>query len=42
LGEAQEKMRDTKGAHEAYAKYLELAPDSKEAGSIKKKLASQR
>ena len=42
LGEAQEKMRDTKGAHEAYAKYLQLAPDSKEAGSIKKKLATQR
>jgi tetratricopeptide (TPR) repeat protein len=42
LGEADEKMRDTKGAHEAYAKFLELAPDSKEAGSVKKKLASQR
>ena len=42
LGDAEEKMKDSKAAHEAYAKYLELAPDSKEAGSVKKKLASQR
>src|SRR5579864_1169091 len=42
LGESEEKMKDIKAAREAYAKYLELAPDSKEAGSIKKKLAGQR
>ena len=42
LGESEEKMKDAKAAHEAYAKYLELAPDSKEAGAVKKKLASQR
>jgi hypothetical protein len=35
-------MKDSKAAHEAYAKYLELAPDSKEAASVKKKLAGQR
>ena len=42
LGESEEKMKDMKAAHEAYAKFLELAPDSKEAGSVKKKLTSQR
>jgi len=42
LGESEEKMKDTKAAHEAYAKFLELAPDSKEAASVKKKLAGQR
>ena len=42
LGESEEKLKDTKAAHEAYAKYLELAPDNKEAGPVKKKLASQR
>jgi len=42
VGETEEKMKDGKAAHEAYAKYLELAPDSKEAASVKKKLASQR
>jgi hypothetical protein len=35
-------MKDPKAAHQAYAKYLELAPDSKEAASVKKKLAGQR
>src|SRR5712664_600947 len=29
LGEAREKQHDRKGAAEAYAKYLELAPDAK-------------
>lgn len=42
LGDSEEKLKDTKAAREAYAKYLELAPDGKEAGSIKKRLASQR
>jgi len=42
LAESEEKLKDGKAAHEAYAKYLELAPESKEAASVKKKLASQR
>jgi tetratricopeptide (TPR) repeat protein len=42
LGESEEKMKNAKAAREAYAKYVELAPDSKEAASLKKKLASQR
>ena len=42
LGEGEEKMKDRKAAHEAYAKYLAMAPDSKEAESVKKKLASQK
>jgi tetratricopeptide (TPR) repeat protein len=39
LGEVEEKLKDRKAANAAYAKYLELAPDSKEADAIKKKLA---
>ncbi len=39
LGEAEEKFHDTKAAKEAYAKYLQLAPDAKNAGEIRKKLA---
>ena len=39
LGEAEEKFKDQKAAKEAYSKYLELAPDSKIAPVIKKKLA---
>jgi Flp pilus assembly protein TadD len=42
LGKAQEKMKDTKAAKDAYAKYLELSPDSKEAGAIRKKLQSMK
>jgi tetratricopeptide (TPR) repeat protein len=38
LGEAREKLHDKKGAKAAYAKYLELKPDSKLAGSLKKKI----
>lgn len=38
LGEALEKRKDTKGAREAFAKYLELAPDAKNAAAIRKKL----
>lgn len=38
LGESLEKRKDMKGAKEAYAKYLELAPDAKNAALIKKKL----
>jgi len=39
LGESEEKLKDKKAADEAYAKYLELAPDAKDAESVKKKLA---
>lgn len=38
LGEADEKQKEWKGAREAYSKYLELAPESKNAAAIKKKL----
>ncbi len=39
LGEVEEKLKDSKAARAAYSKYLELAPDSKEAESVRKKLA---
>lgn len=39
LGEAQEKFKDNKAAKDAYSKYLELAPDAKNASEIKKKMA---
>ena len=39
LGEAQDKLKDPKAAREAYAKYLELAPEDKEAKDIKKRVA---
>jgi tetratricopeptide (TPR) repeat protein len=42
LGETREKLKDHKAAGEAYTKYLELAPDAKNAGSIRKKLASKK
>ncbi len=38
LAEAEEKQNDKKAARQAYAKYLELSPDAKNAGAIKKKL----
>jgi len=38
LGEAQEKLKDKKAAHDAYSKYLELAGDAKNAEEIRKKL----
>jgi tetratricopeptide (TPR) repeat protein len=38
LGKAEEKMKDQKAAKDAYAKYLELAPDAKEAAAVRKKL----
>ena len=41
LGEATEKLNDKKGAKEAYAKYLELAPDGKDAGVARKKIGSK-
>ncbi len=39
LGEAEEKLPDPKAAREAYTKYLQLAPDAKNAGDVKKRLA---
>lgn len=38
LGEAQDRMKEKDAAREAYAKFLELAPDAKEAAQIRKKL----
>jgi tetratricopeptide (TPR) repeat protein len=39
LGDAESRFKDTKAAKEAYSKYLELAPDAKNASAIKKKMA---
>jgi tetratricopeptide (TPR) repeat protein len=41
LGESAEKLKDKKASHEAYEKFVALAPDDKQAGAIKKKLASK-
>jgi tetratricopeptide (TPR) repeat protein len=38
IGETAEKMKDKATAKEAYGKYIELAPDSKEAERLKKKI----
>lgn len=38
LAEAQEKLKDRHAARDAYAKYLELAPDAKNASEIQKKI----
>jgi len=38
LGEAEEREKDPKAAKEAYAKYLDLSPDAKNAPEIRKKL----
>lgn len=40
LGECLERSKDKKGAREAFAKYLELEPEAKNAAEIKKKLGS--
>ena len=42
LGEGEEKLKDKQAASEAYAKYLELAPDAKDADTVKKKLSGKR
>jgi tetratricopeptide (TPR) repeat protein len=39
LGEAAEKEKDAQTAKEAFAKYLEISPDTKEAAEVRKKLA---
>ncbi|HYL38433.1 MAG TPA: tetratricopeptide repeat protein [Bryobacteraceae bacterium] len=41
LGESEEKMKDKQAAQEAYAKYLELSPDGKDAEAVKKKLGKR-
>lgn len=38
LGDSQEKMKDAKAAREAYEKYLQLAPEAKNAAEVRKKL----
>jgi tetratricopeptide (TPR) repeat protein len=38
LGEAKEKQHDFKAARAAYAKYLEVAPDAKDAAEVKKRM----
>jgi len=40
LGEAEEKRKNRKDAKEAYAKYLELQPEAKDAAEIRKKMTS--
>jgi tetratricopeptide (TPR) repeat protein len=42
LGEAKEKQHDKKGAAEAYAKYLEIVPDAKDAAEVRKRLDKAR
>ena len=39
LGEADERLHDRKGARVAYAKYLEISPNARNAGEIRKKIA---
>jgi tetratricopeptide (TPR) repeat protein len=41
LGETEERLKDKKAAEAAYAKYLELAPESKEAATLRKKLGGK-
>ena len=36
---AAEKSKDSQTAKEAYAKYLKLQPDAKDAADVRKKLA---
>lgn len=39
LGAARERLNDSKGAREAFAKFVELVPDDKRAPEIKKRLS---
>jgi tetratricopeptide (TPR) repeat protein len=39
LAETEEKLKDPQAALEAYNKYLEVAPDAKNADEIRKKIA---
>jgi tetratricopeptide (TPR) repeat protein len=38
LGDAEEKMKDLKAAQQAWEKYLQLAPEAKNAGEVRKKV----
>jgi predicted TPR repeat methyltransferase len=40
LGESLERAKDRKGARQAFAKYLELEPEAKNAAEIKKRMGS--
>jgi tetratricopeptide (TPR) repeat protein len=40
LGEVEEKRKDRKAAREAYAKFVELAPEDKRAEGARKKLGA--
>lgn len=40
LGEAEERRKEFTAAREAYRKYLELAPEAKNAADIRKKIAT--
>jgi tetratricopeptide (TPR) repeat protein len=42
LGDAEEKMKDSASAREAWQKYLQLAPQAKNAAEVKKKLERLR
>jgi len=39
-GEAEEKLKESKTAREAWSKFLELAPEDKRAEEVKKRLAA--
>ena len=38
LGDAEARMKDTKAAQEAWKKYLQLAPDAKNAAEVRKRI----
>jgi tetratricopeptide (TPR) repeat protein len=40
LGETEDKRKNHKDAKEAYARYLELQPEAKDAAEIRKRIAS--
>lgn len=40
LGETREKLKDAAGAKEAFAKFLEVAPDSPKAPAVRKKIGA--
>ncbi len=42
LGDAHGKLKDDKGAREAYARYLALEPAGKQAAAVRKRLEESR
>lgn len=40
LGEAREKLKDAKAARAAYEKYLEMAPEAKDAADVRKRVTA--